>query len=272
MWNTDFSTIWNTAFRKYRRIITQTLELAHASENESDEILNRFERIVDSTAKILNAGYFPVRQSARDYAVSIAHKFTPRVFKWHIVKKLEKEGLPIDGSQADIIQTMIPANTPRWTMAGRTYLDAIYKRVQWRLRQVSNSQLDLAIFENVPADTPLSDDLSIIQSAKQTAQNRDGSTQATNNAKPKRKTIKHIPYKQAQAILEKLNCPKTWKTLQRWMKGENTPDDFTPERMATVEAFTAWATIHANREQSKINTNNALRIDNPNSRRMQRFT
>lgn len=88
---------------------------------------------------------------------------------------------------------------------------------------------------------------------------------------PKRKRTKHIPYKTALAILEKLNCPKDRKTLQRWIKGENTPDDFTPETMATVQAFTAWATIYANREQSKINTNNALRIDNPNSRKMQKF-
>ena len=93
------------------------------------------------------------------------------------------------------------------------------------------------------------------------------------NCKPPktRKRIKHIPYKQALAILERLNCPKDRKTLLRWMKGENTPDGFTPETMATVPFFTAWAKIYANREQSKINTNNTLRIDNPNSRKMQKF-
>lgn len=100
-------------------------------------------------------------------------------------------------------------------------------------------------------------------------------TQSENgdNCKPPktRKRIKHIPYKQALAILEKLNCPKDRRTLQRWMKGENTPDDFTPETMTTVQFFAAWATIYANREQSKINTNNTLRIDNPNSRKMQKF-
>ena len=100
-------------------------------------------------------------------------------------------------------------------------------------------------------------------------------TQSENgdNCKPPktRKRIKHIPYKQALAILKRLNCPKDRKTLLRWMKGENTPDDFTPETMATVQSFTAWATIYANREQSKINTNNTLRIDNPNSRKMQKF-
>ena len=86
-----------------------------------------------------------------------------------------------------------------------------------------------------------------------------------------RNRIRHIPYKQALAILERLNCPKDRKTLQRWIKGENTPNDFTPEKMSTVEAFSSWATIYANREQSKVNTNNALRIDNPNSRKMQKF-
>lgn len=106
-----------------------------------------------------------------------------------------------------------------------------------------------------------------IAQAIQAAQSGGGATPAT----PKRKRIKHIPYKQALAILERLNCPKDRKTLQRWIKGENTPNDFTPEKMSTVEAFSSWATIYANREQSKVNTNNALRIDNPNSRKMQKF-
>lgn len=89
--------------------------------------------------------------------------------------------------------------------------------------------------------------------------------------KPKRKRTKHIPYKTASAILKKLNCPKDRKTLQRWMQGQNTPDDFTPECMATVQAFSEWAKIYAHREQAKINTNNALWIDNPDSRKMQKF-
>ena len=106
-----------------------------------------------------------------------------------------------------------------------------------------------------------------IAKAIRATQSGDGSTQAT----PKRKRIKHIPYKQALAILEGLNCPKDRKTLLRWMKGENTPDNFTPEKMLTVEAFLSWATIYAHREQAKIDTNNALRINNPNSRKMQKF-
>ena len=85
------------------------------------------------------------------------------------------------------------------------------------------------------------------------------------------KRRKHIPFKQAIGILEGLNCPKDRKTLQRWMSGTNTPDDFTPEKMQSVEAFTAWATIYSRREQSKINTNNALRIDNSNNRKMTKF-
>lgn len=88
---------------------------------------------------------------------------------------------------------------------------------------------------------------------------------------PQQPKLKHIPYKQAVAILEKMNCPKDRKTLYRWMQGKNTPEDFTPEKMTTVEAFTNWASIYSNREQAKINTNNALRIDNPNSRRIRRF-
>ena len=106
-----------------------------------------------------------------------------------------------------------------------------------------------------------------IAKAIQATQSGDGKTPAI----PKRKRIKHIPYKQALAILEKLNCPKDRKTLQRWMNGQNTPEDFTPEKTDSVEAFTAWATIYAHREQSKINTNNALRIDNPKSRKQQQF-
>ncbi len=262
---------WNKHFRDSKAIITRTLELAHASESESTRILERYDSIVDSTVEALNAGDIYIGIRAENYALGIAHKFTPRVFKWCIIAKLKEEGLPIDDLHADIIQTMIPADAPRWTIAKQSYFDAIYKRIKWRLRQVSDSGLDLAIFENVPTDTPLSDDLSIIQSAKQTAQSRDESAQATQSGGIKRKRINHIPYNQALAILEKLNCPKNRKTLERWMKGKNTPDDFTPERMATVEAFTAWATIYARREQSKINTNNALRIDNPNSRKMQKF-
>ena len=106
-----------------------------------------------------------------------------------------------------------------------------------------------------------------ITKAIQAAQSGNGD----NGKQQTRKRTKHIPYKTALAILEKLNCPKDRKTLQRWIKGENTPDDFTPETMATVQAFAAWARIYANREQSKINTNNTLRIDNPNSRKMQKF-
>ena len=75
----------------------------------------------------------------------------------------------------------------------------------------------------------------------------------------------------AIAILKKLHCPKKRKTLQRWMKGKNTPKGFTPECMENVPAFTAWAKIYANKEQSKINYNNALRIDNPANRKMGRF-
>lgn len=93
----------------------------------------------------------------------------------------------------------------------------------------------------------------------------------TKAQKPKRKRIKHIPYKEALAILERLNCPKDRKTLQRWMSGQNTPEDFTPECMVTVQAFAAWARIYANREQAKINTNNALRIDNPDNRKLERY-
>ena len=88
---------------------------------------------------------------------------------------------------------------------------------------------------------------------------------------PKRKRLRHIPYKVALAILERLNCPKDRKTLQRWINGQNTPEDFTPECVATVQAFSEWARIYANREQAKINTNNALRIDNPDNRKMGRF-
>ena len=88
--------------------------------------------------------------------------------------------------------------------------------------------------------------------------------------KPRRK-IRHIHYKVALAILERLNCPRKRKELQRWMNGQNTPEDFTPECMATVQAFTAWAQIWANREQAKINTNNALRIDNPDNRKMGKY-
>ena len=106
-----------------------------------------------------------------------------------------------------------------------------------------------------------------IAKAIQATQSGDGKTPAI----PKRKRIKHIPYKQALAILEKFNCPKDRKTLQRWMNGQNTPEDFAPEKMDSVEAFTGWAKTYAYREQSKINTNNALRIDNPKSRKQQRF-
>lgn len=88
---------------------------------------------------------------------------------------------------------------------------------------------------------------------------------------PKRKRSKHIAYNIAIAILERLNCPISRKTLQRWMNGENTPEGFTPETMKTVSYFSQWAKIYANLEQAKININNALRIDNPNSRRMQQF-
>ncbi len=89
--------------------------------------------------------------------------------------------------------------------------------------------------------------------------------------KKHRRNIKHIQYKVALAILERLNCPKDRKTLQRWINGQNTPEDFTPECMATVQAFSEWARIYTNREQAKINTNNALRIDNPDNRKMERF-
>ena len=88
---------------------------------------------------------------------------------------------------------------------------------------------------------------------------------------PKRKRLRHIPYKVALGILERLNCPKDRKTLQRWINGQNTPEDFTPECMATMQAFSEWSRIYANREQAKINTKNALRIDNPDNRKMERF-
>lgn len=90
------------------------------------------------------------------------------------------------------------------------------------------------------------------------------------NAKT-RKRKKHIPYKQAIEILTKLNAPRDRKTLQRWMEGIGTPEDFTPECMHSVQYFSAWATIFAHREQAKINTNNALRIDNPNNDKMRKF-
>ena len=89
--------------------------------------------------------------------------------------------------------------------------------------------------------------------------------------KEHRRNIKHIPYKVALAILKKLNCPRDRKTIKRWLDGQNTPEGFTPECMATVQAFLAWATTFAHREQAKINTNNALRIDNPDNRKMRRF-
>lgn len=85
------------------------------------------------------------------------------------------------------------------------------------------------------------------------------------------KRTKHIPYKQALEILKRLNVPKDRKTLQRWMKGTNTPEDFTPECMHSIQSFGEWATIYANREKSKINVNNALRIDNPKNDRMRKF-
>lgn len=87
----------------------------------------------------------------------------------------------------------------------------------------------------------------------------------------KRKRSRHIPYKQALEILKKLNVPKNRKTLQRWMNGTNTPEDFTPECMHSIQSFGEWAKIYANREKSKINANNALRIDNPKNDRMRKF-
>lgn len=87
----------------------------------------------------------------------------------------------------------------------------------------------------------------------------------------KRKRAKHIPYKQALETLKRLNVPKDRKTLQRWMKGTNTPEDFTPECMHSIQSFGEWAKIYANREKSKINVNNALRIDNPKNDRMRKF-
>jgi len=78
-----------------------------------------------------------------------------------------------------------------------------------------------------------------------------------------RRRTKHIPYDVALTILERLNVPKDRKTLHRWMKGEHTPEDFTPETMRTVQGFTEWATVFAYRDQSKINTRNGLHLDNP---------
>lgn len=99
----------------------------------------------------------------------------------------------------------------------------------------------------------------------------NGIISGSETAKKSRKRTKHIPYKDALGILERLNCPKDRKTLKRWMDGLYTPEDFTPECMKTMQAFQAWATIYAHREQAKININNALRIDNPDNRKMGRF-
>lgn len=91
------------------------------------------------------------------------------------------------------------------------------------------------------------------------------------NAKPKTNRRREVSIENACEILERLNCPKCGKTIQRWLRGQHTPEGFTPEKMQSVEAFTAWATIYAHREQSKINTDNALRIDNPKNRKLQKF-
>lgn len=143
-------------------------------------------------------------------------------------------------------------------------LAPIIDRIKHRVKIAAQFGQTLSVFANDRIDeSTKSDDLALL-----TALHADGDATQANQ---KRKRTKHIPYKQALAILERLNCPKSIKTLQRWAKGQNTPEDFTPEKMDSVEAFTAWATIYAHREQSKINTNNALRIDNPKSRKQQRF-
>ena len=91
------------------------------------------------------------------------------------------------------------------------------------------------------------------------------------DAKPKTKHRRAVSMENACTILKKLNCPVNRRTISRWLNGQNTPEGFTPEKMESVEAFSAWATIHANREQSRINSNNALRIDNPKNDEMKKF-
>ncbi len=157
----------------------------------------------------------------------------------------------------------------------------ITDRIKHRQKIAELHGQTLAVFENDPIDeSTKADDLALLTALSNRIDPLQLFTPPPTNAaanttyKPNRKSLKPqygISYKQALAILERLDCPKDRKTLQRWLKGENTPQDFTPEKMQSIEAFTSWATIYAHREQSKINTNNALRIDNPNSRRMQKF-
>lgn len=169
---------------------------------------------------------------------------------------------------------LIPPKAAQELGLTQTDIDSMQSAALQRAFPEAQARRD-AFFKQLDSIEPISSRIANIEPISIQIAKAIQATQSENgdNCKPPktRNRIKHIPYKQALAILERLNCPKDRKTLLRWMKGENTPDGFTPETMATVQSFTAWATIYANREQSKINTNNTLRIDNPNSRKMQKF-
>lgn len=127
------------------------------------------------------------------------------------------------------------------------------KRIGAIRRAVSDALLDLALTEN-PTQNMF--DKAMKEAAEKLNKPSKG---------------KHIKFEDAAAILSHLNVPKSERTLKRWMHGENAPDGFTPECMHSVQSFTEWAKIYANREQSKINVHNALYIDNPKNDRMRKF-
>jgi len=74
---------------------------------------------------------------------------------------------------------------------------------------------------------------------------------------------------QLSKILTNLRVPITVRQIQNWElslrsnyeKGTKPPEGYTLQTRMTLESATAWATTYAHREQSKINTKNALGED-----------
>jgi hypothetical protein len=175
---------WRRYFAQWQNVIDNTLRLSNANDDERQEIKKQYRKIENETKRILKQRGIPcLKVTCAQYALKIAKDFTPRIIVNKVMERARGDNLTIAETQGDLVKSMLPKPLleRRWGKLKDADIEDFYRRIKWRLQETLKSQLDFAAFENVPTDTRLSDDLSIIQNERQATQSGNGSTRAVEN-------------------------------------------------------------------------------------------